>query len=144
MQFSVIYSVDACRDAPLGEFLPCNMKHWDQTEGDEEYKYDYLEGSWKGGQHRKLCALLTREQFEEFAFDLELQAEDTETMGSIGAPGFGYGWAPAIVFSTDFYDAIVQAYVTPLPEVKGKEEGGFDDEDWDRVRRAVINQYGGN
>ena len=30
-----------------------------------------------------------------------LAAEDTETMGSMGAPGFDFGWAPAISFTSD-------------------------------------------
>jgi len=39
-------------------------------------------------------------------------------MGSIGAPGFGFGWAPAISFNSDHEDCISNAYVTPIPEVK--------------------------
>lgn len=70
---------------------------------------------------------------------LGLVAEDVQTMGSLGAPGFGFGWAPAISFNGDDEDAILNAYVTPLPEV---EKEGFDERDWQRVREAVLNVYG--
>jgi hypothetical protein len=60
-------------------------------------------------------------------------------MGSIGAPGFGFGWAPAISFTGDEQDAIQSAFVTPLPEV---EKDSFDDRDWERVREAVLAVYG--
>ena len=90
---------------------------WDETEDDDNYEYGYLEGRWEGGHHRKWCAILDREQFEEFVDRCGLIAESTETMGSLGAPGFGFGWAPAISFNSDDPDAIQCAYVTPIPEV---------------------------
>jgi hypothetical protein len=77
----------------------------------------------------------TREQFDEFVNHCGLHAEDVQTMGSIGSPGFDYGWSPAISFNSDSQDAIQSAYVTPIPEVerkRGKEN------DWDRVRDAVL------
>jgi hypothetical protein len=60
-------------------------------------------------------------------------------MGSIGAPGCGYGWAPAISFNGDDPDAIQNAYVTPIPEV---EKDRFDERDWEWVRSAVLAVYG--
>jgi hypothetical protein len=60
-------------------------------------------------------------------------------MGSIGAPGFGFGWAPAISFRSDDPDAIQSAYITPVPETS-KEE--LNESDWERVRSAVISVYG--
>ena len=69
----------------------------------------------------------------------DLTAEDVQTMGSIGAPGFDLGWAPAISFNGDDPDAIQSAYVTPIPEV---EKDHFDDWDWERVRGAVLAVYG--
>ena len=57
----------------------------------------------------------------------------------MGAPGFGFGWAPAISFNGDSSDAIQNAYVTPLIEVK---RDGCDERDWDRVRGAVLSVYG--
>ena len=59
-------------------------------------------------------------------------------MGSLGAPGFGYGWAPAILFRGDDPDAIQNAYVTPVPETA---KDRLDDRDWDRVRSAVLAVY---
>jgi hypothetical protein len=60
-------------------------------------------------------------------------------MGSLGAPGFGFGWAPAISFRSDDPDAIQNAYVTPIPEV---ERESCDERDWQRVRGAVLAVYG--
>lgn len=60
-------------------------------------------------------------------------------MGSLGAPGFGVGWAPAISFHSDDQDAIQSAYVTPIPEVRKQT---FSERDWDRVREAVLAVYG--
>lgn len=139
MLFSVIYSVDVPADENLDRFAPPDLSLWDETEDDEQFEYDYLEGEWQGGHHRKWCALLTRDQFDEFVEHCGLSAENTQTMGSIGAPGFGIGWAPAISFTGDDPDAIQSAYVTPIPEVDGAELG---EEDWDRVRTAVLSVYG--
>ena len=60
-------------------------------------------------------------------------------MGSLGAPGFGFGWSPAISFRSDDCDAIQSAYVTPILEVK-KQHG--DERDWKRIREAVLSLYG--
>ncbi len=104
--------------------------------------YGYLEGDWERGKHRKWCGLLTKEQFEGFVNSTGLIADSTETMGSIGAPGFGFGWSPAISFRDDGQErAILPAYVTPIPEVK-KERS--DERDWQRVRRAVLSVFGNN
>lgn len=139
MQFSVIYSVDVPADTDVLDFAPPNVAEWDETEDDDQYEYGYLEGRWENGHHRKWCAILTREQFDEFIDHCGLIAESTETMGNLGAPGFGFGWAPAISFRGDDPDAIQNAYVTPIPEVS-KEHG--DDHDWKRIRGAVLAVYG--
>lgn len=69
-------------------------------------------------------------------------AEDVQTMGSLGAPGFGFGWAPAIAFNDDGTErAILNAYVTPIPETR-KER--YDERDWERVRRAILSVFGRN
>jgi hypothetical protein len=141
MLFSVIYSVDAPEGEDIDAYAPPQVEElWQLTEGDEECGYTYLEGSWENGQHRKWCAVLDRDQFDEFVSKLGLYAEDVETMGSLGAPGLGYGVSPAISFTRDDPDAILSAYVTPMPEV-GKEHG--DERDWRRVRQAVLSVYGG-
>ena len=60
-------------------------------------------------------------------------------MGSLGAPGCGFGWAPAIVSKSDNSDAIQSAYVTPFPRTS-KEP--LDRNDWKRLRGAVLAVYG--
>jgi hypothetical protein len=140
MLFSVIYSVDVPEDVDALDFAPPHVETlWKKTEGDDQYDYSYLEDRWTTGMHRKWCAVLTREQFDEFVAECGLRADDCETMGSIGAPGFGYGWAPAISFNGDHQDSIQSAYVTPIPEVERTE---FHEGDWDRVRDAVLAVYG--
>jgi hypothetical protein len=140
MQFSVIYSADVPLGIKISNFAPPHVrKLWDKTEGDEQYDYGYLEGEWEKGHHRKWCAILTREQFDEFINHCNLTAESTETMGSLGAPGFGFGWSPAISFQSDNPDAIQCAYVSPFPETS-KKHG--DERDWKRIREAVLSLYG--
>ena len=131
MQFSVIYSVDCPSDESIDSFAPPELELWNETEGDEQYELDYLEGCWEGGHHHKWAALLNREQFDEFVDHCGLTAEDVETMGSLGAPGFGFGWAPAISFNGHDSCALQNAYVTPIPDV---EREHCDERDWRRVR----------
>jgi hypothetical protein len=138
MQFSVIYSADCPADEDINDFAPPNLDLWDQTEDDDQYDYGDLEGRWANGHHRKWCAILSREQFTEFVEHCGMFAEDVETMGSLGAPGFGFGWAPAISFRADDPDAFQSAYVTPLPGT-GREQ--CDENDWGRVRGAVLAVY---
>ena len=139
MLFSVIYSVDCPEDEDVLDFAPPEVEElWLETEGDEQYEYGYLEGRWEQGSHRKWCAVLTRDQFDEFVRRCGLSAESTPTMGSLGAPGCGFGWQPAVSFRGDHPDAIQSAFVTPLPETR-KQAG--DEGDWDRVRSAVLAVY---
>jgi hypothetical protein len=139
MQFSVIYSADVPADVDVLDYAPPPAESvWDETEGDEQFEYGYLEGRWEEGHHRKWCGLLDRDEFDRFVEHCRLVAEDVQTMGSLGAPGFGYGWAPAISFRGDDPDAIQSAYVTPIPETA---KDRLDDRDWDRVRSAVLAVY---
>ncbi len=139
MQFSVIYSVDTPADVDVLDYAPPQVEDlWDETEDDRQYEYSYLEGRWEEGHHRKWCALLTREQFDQFIDRCGLTAEDVQTMGSLGAPGFGFGWAPAVSFRSDDPDAIQSAYVTPIPETSKE---ALDERDWERVRSAVLAVY---
>lgn len=139
MLFSIIYSADVPSDVDITEFAPPDLDLWDETEDDSEYGYGYLEGRWEEGHHRKWCAVLNRKQFDEFINHCELVAEDVQTMGSLGAPGCGFGCSPAISFTSDAPDAIQSAFITPLPEVR-KEQG--DERDWQRVRNAMLAVYG--
>lgn len=139
MQFSVIYSADVPEGVSIRDYAPPQVgRLWTMTEAGES-EYAYLEGRWQNrSKHRKWTAILTRQQFDAFVSKLGLYAESTETMGSLGAPGFGFGWSPAISFSADHEDAIVSAYVTPIPETT---KAGGDERDWQRVRRAVLSAY---
>ncbi|MBN9519367.1 hypothetical protein J0H58_12730 [bacterium] len=102
MKFSVIYTADVPADEDVLDHAPPHVSDlWDQTEGDDQFEYGYLEGRWDGGHHRKWCAVLTRDEFDEFVRRCGLVAEDVQTMGSLGAPGVGFGWAPAISFNGD-------------------------------------------
>lgn len=145
MKFSVIYTVSCTKYDDVKSYFPSNVELFEQTEGDEEYPYDYLEGDWEGGHHAKLVALLDRKQFDEFISSTGLIASHDETGGAIGAPGFGMDWAPAIHFRTeDDFTAIVGAYVVPIPEVKQtwskRSEESFN-RAWDRIKRAIFNTY---
>lgn len=139
MLFSVIYSADCPADENIDRFAPPDLSAWEETEDDRSYEYRHLEGRWEDGQHRKWCALLTRDQFDQFVEHCRLNAEDVETMGSLGAPGFSYEWAPAISFTGDHPDAIQSAFVTPVPEVERERLG---ENDWDRMKSAVLAVYG--
>ena len=157
MQYSVIYSFDITHAHSVMPHKPPHCTDlWEKTEGDEQYEFDYLadgggrnsEG-FRNGKHRKYCAILNQAQFDEFVGHCDLDAEPTETMGSIGTPGFGGGWAPAISFQCQdtmtIYDdnGVIYkgAYVTPVPEPTDTEflvEDGFD---WEKVRTFIVERY---
>ena len=139
MKFSVIYSVDVPAGVEILDRAPPRLDLWEETEDDEQYEYGHLEGRWEHGHHRKWAAILERKQFDEFVKRCGLFAEDVQTMGSLGAPGFGFGWAPAMSFTANDPDAIQSAYVTPIPEVR---KDVYDERDWDRVRSAMLAIYG--
>ncbi len=174
MQFSVIYSVDIPRGVNMRRYVPPKCKQlWDETENNYEGDgYSYLEGRWTKGVHRKWCALLDEKDFEEFVESVGIFAEPVETMGSIGAPGYGFGWAPAISFRSDSEDAIQSAYVTPsgtkeelvawltendkpvpgiltdddnqelLPEVAKEVRQGEGEKVWELLREITLELYG--
>jgi hypothetical protein len=140
MLFSVIYSADCPSGVDVLDYAPPQLAElWDETEGDQGYEYGYLEGRWENGHHRKWVAVLDRDQFDQFTERLGLRAEDVETLGSLGSPGRGIGWAPAMSFTADPSDAILSAYVTPIPETTREH---YDERDWRRVRKAVLAVYG--
>lgn len=139
MQFSIIYSVDVPDSDSIRPFVPSQRHLFTQTEGDSQYDYSYLEGEWAKGKHRKFCAVLNRKQFERFLSDTGLFAERVKTMGSLGAPGLGYGLSPAVSFRTDDQRAILNAYVTPIPEVP--RANGFTERDWERIEQAMWSVY---
>lgn len=149
MKFSIIYSFDCSRSESVKAFQPPKLHKWDLTErsdGGEDNFYTEIvdDGPYGGWKHRKYVAILDKAEFIEFVEHLELRAENVETMGSLGAPGFGFGWAPAISFNSEwyYYKAYGNAYVTPLPEVVNKpEDECFSERDWDRLREVVIGMF---
>lgn len=138
MLFSIIYSVDCPSGTGIADFAPPVLDLFDETEDDDQFDYGYLEGEWENGHHRKWCGILNREQFDAFLERTGLFAEDVETMGSLGAPGCGFGWAPAISFTNDAPKAIQAAYVTPMPDNKRE---SLCEDDWKRIRAAVLAVY---
>lgn len=146
-QFSIIYSVDCHRSIHLDrkQLRPPQFQKngWDVTEsGPSEYEM-------KGWKHRKYCALLNFDQFCNFVDHVGIYPSGCSTMGSIGAPGFGIGWAPAVSFESDDPDAMQSAYVTPvLPQMMEDMPEwlpGLDPElciranmpDWDDVEKTM-------
>lgn len=132
--FSVIYSFDIPGDMSVNSCKPPKPHLWDMTEsGPSEFEMDT---PWK---HRKYCAILTKDEFKEFMRHCDLETDSTETMGSIGAPGFGFGWAPAISCNYNGSDAYANAYVTPVPNKRMDREDYQDyDRDFERVKRAML------
>jgi len=150
MLFSVIYSADCSVDEKIGELAPPRCRAWHQTErGESEYEMfwgsEKLKDPWKAseakGKHRKWCAILTRKQFDHFI--KHVQIYPSQAMGgSLGAPGFGFGCTPAIVFADEGRpNAVVDAFVTPVPRRAYKHNRPVDDRAWDRLRRAVLAAY---
>jgi len=117
LMYSVIYSIDVPKPLSIEPYAPPRSqrrKLWQLTEGDSEYSPPNCEdGGQSRGRHRKWCALLTEAEFVEFVEKVGIWASETETMGSIDAPGYGFGWAPAIAYGNDAGSVYQSAYVTP-------------------------------
>lgn len=144
MKYGVLYSVDVPSTVSLRPHLPSKRHLFDTTEGNECYEYDYLEGAWEKGKHRKLIGVLTQEQFDEFVEELGLFAEDVETLGSLGVPWAGCGGlgvAPAISFISEDPEAIQGAYVTPIPQCDPPEDEEEMREVWEELKRKIVEKY---
>ena len=143
MQFSVIYTVDAHECASGPDCFKPSAGEWNETEASEgeDAEYAYLERGWENGWHRKWCAVLGRDDFEAFLSESGLIMEDVETMGMIGAPGFGIGWAPAFSFRGDDCDTISNAYVCPVPECEVKSGASTTEKSWERLKRVMLKLY---
>ena len=154
MLFSVIYSFDCPPHLSVDWYYPTDWrKLWDLTEC-EFSEFDEAEGLpvTERYKHRKVVALLTKEQFLDFVADCNLYAQDVETMGSIGAPGFGFGWAPAISFENDdmYNGGWANAYVTPIPFaviendqiVEVIDSFPLTEEHWDTIRNFIVDKFG--
>ena len=145
MRFSVVYEADCRMDDSIRRYAPPKSRAWFLTEQADGKPSNWCSELWGGkAKHRKWCGLLTRTQFDEFLRATGLFAEMTETMGSLGAPGFGYGLSPAISFRDDASEAIKEAYVTPILDVIPRRlvSEKRSNVAWHRVRRAVLAVYG--
>jgi len=145
MKFSVIFTVDCPAERSIREYLPSRklLRLMTQTEGNEQYDYSYLEGRWEKGKHRKLCAVFTRQQFNQFIDETLLTADSGETMGSMGALGTDCWIAPAISFNSDDQDCIRGAYVTPLPDIPAPKTARQEERCWLRIKWAILRMWGG-
>lgn len=92
---------------------------WEETEAYESGgEADPEPEAWPR-HHRKWCAVLDHDDFVAFVSHCDLTCDDVATMGSIGAPGCGFGAVPAWSFS-GYGDTFEQnAYVTPLADGQG-------------------------
>jgi hypothetical protein len=154
MLFSVIYSFECPPNESVNRYYPTDwQKLWDLTECHFS-EFDESEGLpvTERYKHRKVCALLTKDQFLDFIWDCDLVAEDIETMGSLGAPGFGIGWAPAISFHNDnlYQGGWADAYVTPIPFTKLDDDGNIvevldafpmSEDQWYRIRDFMVDKF---
>lgn len=101
----VILSVDAMPDTYSGDSCLRMPKsgEWTQTEGDEDYKYDYLGEEYIGGKHRKYVALLSEEEFDAWLSDEcyadreDARSQGERTMGMLTE----YGHLPAYALNDD-------------------------------------------
>lgn len=145
MIYSVIYEVDVAKGVNLTRFVPKWNKRWTRTETGES---EWMEG----GRHRKYCGIISQAELDDLVDRACLMPSEVETMGSIGAPGFGLGWAPAISFEqyTVDDDAYTSAYVTPIvgiddpcaetwPEGPATEEEAHDA--WDKAKQYILDRY---
>ena len=143
MKFSVIYEAEVPMTYSVSYIRPPKPHQWrltEQTDGEpSDWCGELFDGMCK---HRKWCAVLDKADFLEFVRQCDVWPEACETMGSLGAPGFGFGWAPAIAFNTDD-EVIRSAYVTPLA---CKRDGtpiranGGTERDWARIKAAMLSQ----
>ena len=117
-------------------------RKWRVTEAGES-EYDIGDDKGRPWRHRKYVAILTAAELKGLSDDMGLYASETETMGSLGAPGFGWGWSPAISFEVDSPYVSLSAYVTPVVlEGKGKRER-FVEVDWDKLAKATRAKFAG-
>jgi hypothetical protein len=142
VKFFLILSVDIPRSLKIGDFMPSKKirRKLQQTEDDSSYEYDYLEGEWSKGKHRKLVGELNKQDFIQLSEDLDLISEDVQTMGMIT----GEGHYPAISMRSDSPEAITSCYVCPIPDVEPYAKDADQEERiWNRLTRAFHSQFGG-
>ena len=141
MIFKVIYSFDCNSNyETIKSLRPPKPHKWDLTEKDECYEMDYLGGAWKKGKHRKYCAYLNKQDFNDFINNQSLHMEDVETMGMIDVDGH----FPAMSFRGEVYDCLKSAYVWPLSEFNPKNNISEEREEkyWGLLYKVMLKKYG--
>ncbi len=96
MRAYVIYSFDLTADASSAtiEMMRPKVGEWVETEGDDQYEFDYLadecgDENYRDGRHRKYVAELTETELAAFVDDVfgysldEARERSEPTMGSI-------------------------------------------------------------
>lgn len=153
--FSVIYTVDCHPSITITRWYPPFRKKWTITESKPDGTYDDLWGA--DYQHRKLVAVLEKDQFQKFVDKVGLEASDVETMGSLGASdpngGITLGLMPAVCFGYSGSEYVLDAYVTPFVVRRRRDrrqrdkwypvrKNGMVDRDWQRIRGAMLAMWG--
>ena len=139
MRFSIILSIDCDSETNIGTLRPTTRSLY-KTEGDEQYEFEYLGGTWVKGHHRKWCGVLTKKTFEKILFQYGLSMQMTETLGMIGSP-HGQFSAPAISFTVENGDEIIDAYVCPLPNKKEQRKFPPTEEGWKKIKDWLYERY---
>lgn len=147
MYYSVIYTAVVPKDERVKDYAPpkSQMKklwsltecHWEDVDGDGKLH----------AKHRKWCAFLDHDQFDEFVSWCALYAQEIETMGMLGAPGIDViGWVPAISFDRESLEGLGygNAYVCPVPDriINGKQKNPMTEKQWDRIKELMLQKYG--
>jgi len=96
--------------------------------------------------HRKYVGILSTEQLDCLVDDCGLYCQETETMGSLGAPvpegGICLGILPAICYQNEVCyndQPSIMAYVTPFSRFERKE--GWTERDFQRIKKVLLNRH---
>ena len=136
MRFFIVLSVDIPASESVGDHVPSKRirRKLELTERDSDYRCEYI---WSKGKHRKYVGILSKDEFEDLLFELDMTA-DSRDAGSFKFRGMLF---PLILFSSDVEDSIVEMIVQPLPRPGRKRKNCDEMATWKRVRCAVIKQY---
>jgi len=139
MRFYIILCIDIPRSEYIRAYSPSKSirRKLRLTEGDEQFEYGHLGGEWEKGKHRKYVGELSRKDFESVVSDCGLMAESTTTGGALIEDGF----MPTMSFFSEHPVALVNAFVTPIPEVEMKGMERDWEAVWERVSGAVYRTY---
>ena len=157
MKFGIIYSVDITDEfQPYDDSLPRGIRPetrlpewnprkvvkrrgaWNQTENSSSTFKD-----WEG-PHAKWIGLLNKMEMLDFLKGFGFSSGTMcETGGAMGMPGCDpwYGMAPAWSVDADCRHALVNAYITPWPEIARKTGKADSKKNWCRMKRALKRMF---